>query len=486
MLLRELVAASAGIGLQVVAADAGSGDAEITAVVHDTADVVPGALFCCVRGSRVDGHDLAGKAVAAGAAALVVDHVVTAGDHQVPQVLVDDVRAAMGPLAAAFWGQPSQQLTMVGVTGTAGKTTVTHLLQSVLNRAGMPCGIIGTLSGARTTPEATELQAALFRATHDGLVAMTMEVSSHGLDLHRVDGTRFAVAVFTNLSRDHLDFHHSMDDYFAAKSRLFTPEFTDRAVICTDDPWGRRLLETVGAGSGIDAVGFGAEDASDVELGPEGVRFVWRGQPMSLPMPGRFNVLNALAAATAADLVGVDRAAIAAGLAEAPPVPGRFEPVAAGQPFAVLVDYSHKPDALEHALQSARELTPRGRVLVVFGCGGDRDTTKRPLMGEVAARLADRVMVTSDNPRSEDPLDIIDQVVAGIPADRLDQVVVEADRARAIELAIGEARSGDVVLIAGKGHESTQTIGDQVLPFDDRVVAREALVTTTTWKEDPA
>jgi UDP-N-acetylmuramoyl-L-alanyl-D-glutamate--2,6-diaminopimelate ligase len=464
------------------------GDPELRAVVHDTRAVIPGALFCCVRGSRADGHDLAAAAVAAGAAALAVDHVLPLA---VPQVWVPDVRRAMGPLAAAFWGNPSHDLVVVGVTGTSGKTTVTHLLCPVLRASGLPsCAIIGTLSGARTTPEATELQALLAaerdrgtsgagvdRAPVAGRGAVAMEVSSHGLALHRVDGTRFAVAVFTNLSQDHLDFHHTMDEYFEAKAALFTPAFTDRAVICSDDPRGRELLARLrGPRSGVTATAYSLGDAEDLTLSPAGASFRWRGEPVGLALAGRFNVTNALAAAAAAEALGIEPAAIARGLSAATPVPGRFEAVDGGQRFTVLVDYAHKPDALEQALRAAHELVAAGRRLrVVFGCGGDRDAAKRPLMGKVATRLADDVILTSDNPRSEDPLAIIDDIRAGIPRGADATVAVEPERRDAIERAVADAQPGDVVVIAGKGHETTQTTGDTVRPFDDREVARAAL-----------
>jgi UDP-N-acetylmuramoyl-L-alanyl-D-glutamate--2,6-diaminopimelate ligase len=474
------------------------GDPELRAVVHDTRAVIPGALFCCVRGTRADGHDLAAAAVAAGAAALVVDHVLPLA---VPQVVVPDVRRAMGPLAAAFWGNPSHDLVVVGVTGTSGKTTVTHLLCPVLRASGLAsCAIIGTLSGARTTPEATDLQALLAaerdrgssgagvdRAPLAGRGAVAMEVSSHGLALHRVDGTRFAVAVFTNLSQDHLDFHHTMNEYFEAKAALFTPAFTDRAVICSDDPRGRELLARLGGPrSGVTATAYSLDDAEDLTLSPAGASFRWRGQPVELALAGRFNVTNALAAGAAAEALGIEPSVVARGLAAATPVPGRFEAVDAGQRFTVLVDYAHKPDALEQALRAARELVTehaprshgrsgRGRVRVVFGCGGDRDAAKRPLMGEVATRLADDVILTSDNPRSEDPQAIIDDIRAGIRLGTGATVAVEPDRRDAIERAVADAGPGDVVLIAGKGHETTQTAGDTVRPFDDREVARAAL-----------
>jgi UDP-N-acetylmuramoyl-L-alanyl-D-glutamate--2,6-diaminopimelate ligase len=493
--LGELLEAVETIPVRVLGLDGGTGGGpggpqlpEVTAVVHDTAAVVPGAVFCCVRGSRVDGHDLAPKAVAGGAAAVVVDHLldplVQPTGAPVPQLVVPDVRSAMGPVAAAFWGHPSRSLTVLGVTGTAGKTTVIHLLQAVMTSAGRPCGLVGTLSGERTTPEATELQELLAAELAAGRQAVAIEVSSHGLELHRVDGTHCAVAIFTNLSRDHLDFHRTMDAYFAAKARLFTPELTHHAVICADDPWGQQLLDLVDRRQGVEAFPYSRRDASDLQLHPGGIRFTWQGQDVALRLPGRFNLDNALAAATAGLVVGLDPADIAAGLAASPPVPGRFEPIDAGQPFTVLVDYSHKPDALAKALQASRELAaagsaggPLGRVVVVFGCGGDRDASKRPLMGSVAAELADRVVVTSDNPRSEQPVAIIDQILAGIGAEarQAGKVVVEPDRRQAIGLAVEAARSGDVVLVAGKGHEQTQTVGDQVLAFDDRVVARTAL-----------
>jgi len=466
--LRQLAAAVEGVRIRSAGPDR---DPDLDAVVHDTRAVTDGALFCCVRGARADGHDLAAGAVDQGAAALLVDHVLPL---DVPQLVVDDVRAALGPVAAAFWDHPSRHLTVVGVTGTAGKTTVTHLLASILATAGRPCGVIGTLSGARTTPEATELQAALAEHRRRGDAAVAMEVSSHGLDLGRVDTTRFAVAVFTNLSQDHLDFHGTMDAYFAAKARLFSPVFTDQAVICADDEWGRRLLADVAARGGVRTHAYRLDDVDDLQLSPGGAAFRWRGQQVELALAGRFNVRNAVGAATAAGALGVAPALIARGLSSARPVPGRFEAVDAGQPFTVIVDYSHKPDALDQALRAARELvTGGGELVVVFGCGGDRDRAKRPLMGEVAARLADKVLLTSDNPRSEDPLAIIAEIRQGIPAGS--PVRTEPDRRRAIDLAIASARPGGVVVVAGKGHETTQVTGDRAVPFDDRVVARQAL-----------
>lgn len=439
---------------------------EITGVVHDTRAVGAGSLFCCVAGAHVDGHDLAADAVAAGAAALLVERPVDAG---VPEVVVPSVRAALGPVAAAFWDHPSRAMHVVGVTGTSGKTTTTHLLAAITEAHAWPTAVIGTLTGPRTTPEAPELQARLAAERAAGRVAVAMEVSSHALALDRVRATHFAVAVFTNLSHDHLDFHRDLDDYFETKASLFTPTYADRAVVNLDDPRGRELM----ARRLVPSEGYALADATHLEVGTTHCRFEWRGVVVDLPLGGRFNVSNALAAATAAAALGVSTRAIATGLASAAPVPGRFESIDEGQPFAVLVDFSHKPGALAGALDAAREGAPGGKVILVFGAGGERDVSKRPEMGEVASRLADRVLLTSDNPRGEDPLAIIEAIQAGMP-DRA-HTTVEPDRATAIALAIGEAGPGDVVLIAGKGHEAVQVVGDRALPFDDRDVARTAL-----------
>jgi UDP-N-acetylmuramoyl-L-alanyl-D-glutamate--2,6-diaminopimelate ligase len=358
---------------------------------------------------------------------------------------------------------------VVGVTGTAGKTTTTHLLGAITEAHGWSTAVIGTLTGPRTTPEAPELQALLARERDAGREAIAMEVSSHALALGRVRATRFAVAVFTNLSHDHLDFHRDLDDYFRAKAELFTPGYADLAVVNLDDPRGRQLADR----ALVPTDGYSLTDAEDLVVGSTSCHFRWRGVPVDLPLGGRFNVSNALAAAMAAARLGIDVATIAAGLAGAPAVPGRFEPIDEGQPFAVLVDYAHKPGALAGALEAARDAAAGGRVILVVGAGGDRDASKRPEMGEVAARLADRVLLTSDNPRGEDPLAIIDAIRSGMGDART--CVVEPDRATAITLAIDDAGPGDVVVIAGKGHEAVQIIGDRTLAFDDREVARRAL-----------
>ena len=450
----------------------GDASVEITSVVQDAAAATPGSLFCCVRGSRVDGHDFAAAAVERGAAAILCERPVDVPDS-VPQIRVADSRAAIGPAASAVLGHPSRALTVIGITGTNGKTTAAHLIASILRAAGRETGIIGTLwgggpGGPPTTPDATALQARFAELRGEGADAVVMEVSSHALHQHRVDGTRFACAVFTGLTQDHLDYHVTMEDYFAAKAMLFRPELSDRGVVNADDPYGRRLLED----GGIPLTPYSMSDGGSVSVGAIGSEFDWRGRRIHLPLGGHFNVLNALAAATACELVGIASEHIALGLSGASAARGRFEPVNAGQPFAVIVDYAHTPDALEQLLGAVRRATDGGRVIVVFGCGGDKDRAKRPLMGAAAARLADVAIVTSDNPRSEDPNAIIDEIVAGAPGAPF---VVEPDRRAAIAGALSTARDGDVVVIAGKGHETTQTIGDRELPFDDREVALELL-----------
>lgn len=471
---------------------AAAGDPEIAALAYDNRRVEPGTLFFCVPGFTRDGHDFAGDAVSRGAAALVVERPLGLG---VPEVRVESVRAAMGPAAARFHGDPTAELDVVGITGTNGKTTTAFLVHSLLEVAGRQSGLLGTVTAfvggversvERTTAEAIDLQRD-FRAMRDGGdVACAIEVSSHALELGRVGGTRFAAAVFTNLTQDHLDFHPTMEDYFRAKRRLFLP--ADGAspgvtVVNVDDEYGRRLAnELVAAGRppltfAID--GDASYRAVDVETRFSGSSFtaLTPEGPLTLrtPLPGRFNVQNVLGAVAAVRALGVPLEQIAAALPQAGRVPGRFEPVDEGQPFAVLVDYAHTPDSLENVLAAARPLTA-GRLWCVFGCGGDRDRGKRPLMGEIAARLADRVIVTSDNPRSEEPAAIVEEILTGIPADAGARVVAELDRRAAIMQALADAHEGDVVVIAGKGHEQGQEFAEgKKLPFDDVTVAREAL-----------
>ncbi len=459
----------------------GRGGTPISGLAYRSSDVRDGALFFCVPGERADGHDFADDATRAGAAALVVERWL---DIDGPaQVRVPSVRGAMGPMAAAFFGRPSERLSMIGITGTNGKTTTTYLLEGIHRRAGSVPGVIGTtgvrIDGVaepfdRTTPEAPDLQRLLANMVERGVGAVAMEVSSHGLAQHRVDGTVFGCAVFTNLSQDHLDFHGTMEEYLAAKARLFTPDLSVRGVVNVDDPAGRR----VAAGAAVPVATFGLADDADVhatgvEIGQQGLRFNVGSLHIRSSLRGPFNVSNCLAAVAAARAMGIDDASIADGIEATSLVPGRLEPVDAGQAFAVFVDYAHTEDSLENVLRAARALTA-GRVLVAFGCGGDRDRGKRPLMGEAATSLADLAVVTSDNPRREDPMAIIEQILPGARQGG-GAFVVEPDRRAAIRLAIAEARPGDVVVIAGKGHESGQEFADRTDPFDDRLVAREEL-----------
>ena len=455
----------------------GAADVEITGLAYDNRAVSPGTLFFCVVGFTRDGHDFAPEAIGRGAAALVVQRPLGLG---VPEVLVEDVRAAMAPVAARFHGDPTARLDVVGITGTNGKTTTAFLVRELLQAADRRTSLLGTVKSviageeaalARTTPEAIDLQAAFARMVDGGDRACAMEVSSHALELHRADAIHWAAAIFTNLTQDHLDFHPTMEDYFLAKRRLFEAE-PEIVVVNVDDAYGRRLRGELGRGITV-AIDRDADlRASDVRMTLAGARFTADGLRLRSPLPGRFNVLNVLGAVAVARALGVDDATIERALPDALPVPGRFQPVDEGQGFAVLVDYAHTPDSLENVLRAARELT-RGRVVVVFGAGGDRDRGKRPLMGAIAARLADEVLVTSDNPRSEDPEAIVAEIVAGIERD---DILVEVDRRAAIEQAIVLARDGDVVVIAGKGHEQGQEFAGGVkVPFDDATVAREAL-----------
>jgi UDP-N-acetylmuramoyl-L-alanyl-D-glutamate--2,6-diaminopimelate ligase len=455
----------------------------VTGIEIDSRAVTPGELFVALRGTRSDGHAFVEQAVGKGAIAVVVEaaHQPVVPAH-VTVVHVPDTRRALSPLAAAFYGDPSHDLDAVGVTGTNGKTTTTRMIAAICNRANRPCGVIGTVGAefatqtwplANTTPLAPELQGLLAAMRDAGAAAVAMEVSSHALALDRVDDVRFAVGVLTNVTRDHLDFHATLESYAAAKRRLFG--MAEKCVINADDDHGARWAAELRA-RGVETLTYGRSAnaslvASNVVVEPGGSRFELDGRGFEVRLPGRFNVSNALAAIGTARVLGVDDAASAAGLAELERVPGRMEHVRGGA-IDVVVDYAHTPDALENALRSLRETT-QGKLFVVFGCGGDRDRGKRPEMGAVAARLADRVIVTSDNPRSEDPGTIAADIVAG--SGTQSTVVVELDRRRAIERAVSEARAGDVVLVAGKGHEAYQLVGERVLDFDDVAVVRDAL-----------
>ena len=452
---------------------------DVTDLAYDARRVTSGTLFVCVAGLKADGHDFAPDALANGAVALIVEREL---DLPVPQLVVADSRQAMALAADAFFGHPTRELEVAGVTGTNGKTTTAFLLFAILAAAGRRPGLLGTIenrvggerrAAVRTTSEAIDVQG-LFREMLDaGDRSCAMEATSHGSALKRLLGIRFAVLVFTNLSQDHLDFHGTLEDYFDAKRRLFTePDVDGRrppAVVNVDDDHGRRLAEELRA-LGEEPSTFGLADAEGLELTAGGASFAVDGIALETKLRGRFNVENVLGAVKAARILGIEPAAIASGVAHVTGVPGRFEAVEEGQPFTVLVDYAHTPEALENVLTEAREITA-GRLICVFGCGGDRDRGKRPLMGEAVARLADAAIVTSDNPRSENPQAIIDEILAGIAGD----AEVEPDRAAAIALALEGAEEGDVVVIAGKGHEQGQEFADRIVPFDDREVAREAL-----------
>jgi len=464
---------------------------EVTSLAYDDRRVVPGTVFFCVRGLTRDGHEFAGRAVERGAAALVVDHPLGSG---VPEVVVPDVRAAMAPAAAVLAGDPTATLSTVGITGTNGKTTTAFLVRALLQAGGRPTGLLGTVAqivggqerdAGRTTPEAIDLQPTFAEMVAAGDAACVMEVSSHALSLGRADAIHWSAAIFTNLTQDHLDFHPTMEDYFLAKARLFTDAGDAPKVVDVDDPYGRRL-----AGMHPDAltVSLESEDArfraTDVRTGLRGSSFVVDGRRLSTPLTGRFNVRNALQAYVVAVALGVGEDVAAAALAEAGRVPGRLEPVDGGQPFAVLVDYAHTPDSLHNVLQAAEGVldddhaadggAQRGRAICVFGCGGDRDRGKRPLMGAIAAAEADVAIATSDNPRSEDPSAILDEVMAGTEGAAATVERIE-DRRAAIARAIALAGPRDIVLITGKGHEQGQQFADRTVPFDDRVVAREVL-----------
>jgi UDP-N-acetylmuramoyl-L-alanyl-D-glutamate--2,6-diaminopimelate ligase len=474
---------------------------EVTRLAYDSRQVAPGTLFFCVSGFQRDGHDFAADASGRGAVALVVERPLGLG---VPEVLVESARAAMGPAAARFYGHPSRRLRVVGVTGTNGKTTTAFLTHALLEETGERCGLLGTVKSViagvehpvtRTTPEAIDLQADLRAMLDGGDSACAMEVSSHALALGRAEGLQFAGAIFTNLTQDHLDFHPTMEDYFLAKRRLFAPgapggdagaeEFPAPgvSVVNVGDPYGRRLAGELPA-----PVTFALDEpadysASDIVTGPAGCRATLHtpvgDRTLRLPLPGRFNVANALGALAATHALGGDLDVLLGALERGVRVPGRFEPVDEGQGFAVLVDYAHTPDSLENVLRAARELAS-GRVICVFGAGGDRDRGKRPQMGAIVARLAEVVVVTSDNPRSEEPAAIIEQIMAGITSDvrPADAAPVESlvDRRAAIARVLELARAGDVVVIAGKGHEQGQELADGLkLPFDDVTVARLAL-----------
>jgi UDP-N-acetylmuramoyl-L-alanyl-D-glutamate--2,6-diaminopimelate ligase len=446
----------------------GGAPTDVTDLAYDTRSVVPGALFFCVPGQRADGHDFAVEAVERGAGALVVERPL---ESPVPQLIVASARDAMAVAADEFFERPTQELQIAGVTGTNGKTTTVFLLHSIFEAAGMRPGLIGTIESrvggevrpaVRTTPEAIDLQRTFREMLEAGDRSCAMEATSHGSELGRLERVRFKALAFTNLSQDHLDFHGTMERYFDAKRRLFTEhEPAPAAAINVTDEWGRRLADELRRLDRAPVLTFGPVAEAELASHPALERS---------RLAGSFNVENVLAAAAISRLIGVPDDAVVEGVAQVPGVPGRFESIDEGQPFAVIVDYSHKPGALEAVLRTARELT-EGRLICVFGAGGDRDRGKRPMMGRAASGLADVTIVTSDNPRSENPQAIIDEILTGV----VGPVEVEVERRPAIERALGLAGDGDVVVIAGRGAEQRQDFADHKIPFDDREVAREVL-----------
>ena len=457
--------------------------AAVSGVAYRSIDVRAGDAFFCIPGFSRDGHEFAADAVSRGAAALVVERELPVA---VPQFVVADTRAALAVAAARLMGDPSSALDIVGVTGTNGKTTTTYLVDSILRAAGRHTGLIGTvetrigstrMDSARTTPESADLQRLLAEMRDSGVDAVSMEVSSHAIDLHRVDATRFAVAAFTNLTQDHLDYHHTLEEYAAVKRRLFTEFDVNARVVDIDDAFGRLIADrdsrVIGVGRASDAL----VRIADEKLHARGAVFTLHHpggrMRVALPLAGAYNVSNAALAAGCALAMDIDPDTVAGGLEAAPQVPGRMESIDCGQSFSVIVDYAHTPDSLAKAITAVRGVT-QGRVLAVFGCGGDRDPDKRPLMGRAAATAADHVIITSDNPRSEDPVGIILQIQDGARMGSA-SFEVEVDRRLAIARAIEQARPGDAVLIAGKGHEDYQIFSDRTVHFDDREVAREVL-----------
>ena len=462
----------------------GSDDVIVSGVAYRSDRVRPGEAFFCIPGFAFDGHDFARDAVANGAAALVVERKID--KLEAPQFIVSDTRVALALASARAEDEPSRAMAVVGITGTNGKTTTTYLLDAIMREASMTTGLIGTvetrvagerLSSSRTTPESSDLERLLARMRDAGVEGVAMEVSSHAIDLHRVDGVHFAVVAFTNLTQDHLDYHHTLEEYASVKRRLFTDFDSDARVVNVDDEYGARIAaETEGALT-VGRHASAMVRAEDEELGSAGARFTLitpaGSSRVDLPLAGAYNVSNALLAAGCALSLGIPLETVVRGLEAAPQVPGRLERVEAGQQFSVIVDYAHTPDSLEKAIRAVKDVTA-GRVIVVFGCGGDRDPDKRPLMGAAVAANADLAIITSDNPRSEDPVGIILQVEDGVRGSEL-CYEVEVDRRRAIARAIALASAGDAVLVAGKGHEDYQIFADRTVHFDDREVAREEL-----------
>ncbi|MFI8346041.1 UDP-N-acetylmuramoyl-L-alanyl-D-glutamate--2,6-diaminopimelate ligase [Streptomyces sp. NPDC085596] len=476
-----------------------TGSAGVTGITHDSRAVRPGDLYAALPGARLHGADFATQAAGLGAVAVLTDPAGAerAAATGLPVLVVEDPRAQMGELAATIYGHPGRDLLQIGITGTSGKTTTAYLVEGGLKAADRATGLVGTvetrigetrIKSERTTPEATDLQALFAVMRERGTDAVAMEVSSHALVLGRVDGCVFDIAVFNNLSPEHMEFHSGMEDYFQAKASLFTPERSRLGVVNADDEYGRRLVTE----ATVPVVTFSAEGhpdadwrAEDVQIGPMDSTFTALGPGgqrvhARSPLPGPFNVANTLAALASLAAAGLDPQTAADGIAAVPGVPGRLERVDAGQPYLAVVDYAHKTDAVESVLKALRKVT-KGRLHLVLGCGGDRDRTKRGPMGAAAARYADTAVLTSDNPRSEDPLAILAAMLEGaasVPAHERGEVLLFEERAAAIAAAVGRAAAGDAVLIAGKGHEQGQDIAGVIRPFDDRQVLREAIQNT--------
>src|SRR5580704_4862245 len=472
----------------------------VTGVAYDSRKVEAGDLFVAIPGFKQDGRRFAADAQGRGAAAIVAEGGDPLPGSPTARIVVPSSREALARLADAYYGHPSRRLTVIGITGTNGKTTTSLLVEALLAAEGRPTGVIGTIqyrvgaaveTASQTTPEALELQTLLARMVEAGVAGAAMEVSSHALTLHRVEGIEFDVAVFTNLTQDHLDFHRTLEAYRDAKARLFALLAGGRkprraAVVNVDDPAGAAMIAPAAAERRVRVISFGLHGGAELtpqrwESGASGIRLevaTPRGAiEIASPLVGEHNVMNLLAAIGVGLALDMEPQRIGLALSRVATVPGRFERVEAGQNFLVVVDYAHTPDALERVLTTARKLVgPGGRLGVVFGCGGDRDRTKRPIMGGIATRIADRAWVTSDNPRTEKPEAILAEIETGIAAEAAGRHESMADRRRAIQTAVAWARPGDVVVIAGKGHETYQIVGTQVLPFDDREVARAALV----------
>ena len=437
-----------------------SRDPEILRIVHDSRLVQQGDLFCCIPGLLYDGHEFALDAVKAGAAAVVAEKPL---NIEVPLIETTSSRKSLALLSSFHAGNPSRDLEVVGVTGTNGKTSVVHLLQQILRHAGHEVESSGTLTGERTTPEAPDLQNRLSQWRDRGVDSAVMEVSSHALSQHRVDGTEFSAVAFTNLSRDHLDYHESMEEYFKAKERLFEQSFSSKAVVVVGQEAGDRIANT-SQKNGLEVVEVNVDNASSMGS--------WHGQSLKIPFEAEFMAVNTLVAAELALLLNVPPSKIASGVSQLQAVPGRFEILKGESSPAIVIDYAHTPEALKATLKSARALKEKGRVLVVFGCGGGRDQGKRPLMGQMADVGADFSVVTSDNPRGESPMSIIDEIVSGMSTGNH---IVEEDRKEAIKIALMNSQPEDVIVVAGKGHETTQEIAGELFDFDDKEISKSLI-----------